>query len=202
MSGYHMNIAECREFGPFFIILIHQLLFQGMFFVKNMALKRKLGVTIRGRNREANFSILFFGFFIFIALLLAFFDAPFGSIQLVEKRTAMAFSLLLIVANLFLGTSSLISLKDSWRVGVLDDQKTSLIESGVYRFSRNPYFVSYLIMFAAYTILLQNIILLAMSLAGFAMIHAMVLKEEKHLSVQHGDYYTRYKERVPRYLII
>ena len=34
-------------------------------------------------------------------------------------------------------------------------------------------------MFAAYTVLLQNIILLVLSIAGFAMIYAMVLKEEK-----------------------
>ena len=93
-------------------------------------------------------------------------------------------------------------LKDSWRVGVLENQQTELIEDGIYRFSRNPYFLSYLIMFAAYTILLRNIILLVLSFVGFALIHAMVLKEEKYLAALHGEKYRQYQKKVPRYIII
>jgi hypothetical protein len=123
-----------------------------MFFAKNIALRGKLGMPIRGRNREANLSIVFFGLFIIVSLLLGVFDAPF--------------------------------------------------EKGIYRFSRNPYFLSYLIMFVAYTVLLRSIILLILSLVGFAVIHAMVLKEERHLTSLHGDTYRTYRKRVPRYLII
>ncbi len=36
-----------------FIILLHQLLFQGMFFTKNLTLKNKLGLPIRGGNARA-----------------------------------------------------------------------------------------------------------------------------------------------------
>jgi protein-S-isoprenylcysteine O-methyltransferase Ste14 len=57
-------------------------------------------------------------------------------------------------------------------------------------------------MFAAYTVLLQNMILLLLSLVGFAMIHSMVLKEEKHLTVLHGDTYRQYQKRVPRYIVV
>jgi protein-S-isoprenylcysteine O-methyltransferase Ste14 len=57
-------------------------------------------------------------------------------------------------------------------------------------------------MFVAYTVLLRSIILLILSLVGFAVIHAMVLKEERHLTSLHGDTYRTYRKRVPRYLII
>lgn len=57
-------------------------------------------------------------------------------------------------------------------------------------------------MLAAYTILLQNIILLILTLAGFIMIHKMVLREETHPTDQHGDRYRQYMIRVPRYIII
>ena len=36
------------------LIVLHQLLFQGMFFAKNILLERRLGQPIRGFNPEAN----------------------------------------------------------------------------------------------------------------------------------------------------
>ena len=188
--------------GSVFIILIHQIIFQGMFFAKNISLRRRLEMPIRGRNREANLSVGFFALLIIISLLLSLFDAPLGTFNLINKTSALTASLTLLVVNLLVGAASLTGLRDSWRVGVLEDQQTDLIERGIYRFSRNPYFLSYLIMFAAYTVLLQNIILLILSLVGFAMIHLMVLKEEKHLTALHGDKYRQYRKRVPRYIII
>lgn len=186
---------------PALIILIHQILFQGMFLVMNISLSRRLGMPIRGGNREANLSIGFFALFIIFSFLLGLFDAPFGTVALATRSTALDVALALLVMNLCVGAASLIGMGDSWRVGVPEDQQTDLIERGIYRFSRNPYFVSYLIMFAAYTILLQNIILLVLSLVGFAMIHAMVLKEEKHLKTLHGENYRQYRKRVSRYII-
>ncbi|MFC1633316.1 methyltransferase family protein [Planctomycetota bacterium] len=188
--------------GSVFIILIHQTIFQGMFFAKNISLHRRLGMPIRGRNREATLSVGFFALLIIISLLLGLFDAPFGTINLLKRTSALAVALTLLVTNLLVGVASLIGLRDSWRVGVLEDQQTDLIEGGIYRFSRNPYFLSYLIMFVAYTVLLQNIILLILSLIGFAMIHLMVLKEEKHLTALHGEKYRQYQKKVPRYFII
>lgn len=188
--------------GSVLIILIHQTIFQGMFFAKNISLRRRLGMPIRGRNREATLSVGFFALLIIISLLLGLFDAPFGTFSVLKRTSALAVALTLLVINLFVGVASLIGLRDSWRVGVLEDQQTDLIERGIYSFSRNPYFLSYLIMFVAYTVLLQNIILLILSLVGFAMIHLMVLKEEKHLTALHGEKYRQYQKRVPRYIII
>lgn len=188
--------------GSALIILIHQTIFQGMFFAKNISLRRRLGMPIRGRNREAIMSVVFFALFIIISLLLGLYDAPFGTFNLLKRTSALAVALTLLAMNLLVGAASLIGLRDSWRVGVLEDQQTALIEGGIYSFSRNPYFLSYLIMFAAYTVLLQNIILLILSIVGFAMIHLMVLKEEKHLTALHGEKYRQYQKRVPRYFII
>ncbi len=173
-----------------------------MFFAKNISLSRKLGMPIRGRNREASLSIVFFSLFTILSLFLGLFKAPLGTVNLVAGTTALIAALALLAVNLLVGAASLAGLRDSWRVGVLEDQQTDLIEEGIYRLSRNPYFLSYLIMFAAYTVLLQNIILLILSIVGFAMVHAMVLKEEKYLTALHGDKYRQYKERVPRYIII
>ncbi len=68
--------------------------------------------------------------------------------------------------------------------------------------SRNPYFLSYLFMFAAYTVLLQNILLLGLSVIGFMLINSMVNTEEKYLQRVHGEAYLQYKRKVPRYFIL
>jgi protein-S-isoprenylcysteine O-methyltransferase Ste14 len=115
---------------------------------------------------------------------------------------ALFIALLLMLANLAVGLASLRDLGDSWRVGVIEEQQTQLIESGIYRFTRNPYFVAYLLMFAAYTVLLQSLILLVLSFIGFGMVHAMILKEEKYLAKTHGEAYQQYRQRVPRYFLI
>ena len=57
-------------------------------------------------------------------------------------------------------------------------------------------------MLAAYTILLQSIILLVLSLVGFALIHGMALREEKYLSRVHGIKYRQYQYKVPRYILL
>ena len=184
------------------VILLHQLIFQGMFATKNIILHRKIGKQIRGNNIEAIISIAFFAFFIGIAVVISFLQQPIGKIQLLNAFEAMALGLGLLILNLIVSGASLINLKDSWRVGVVEDQKTELVTIGIYRFSRNPYFLSYTLMFAAYTILLQNLLLFGLSIFGILFMHNMILKEEKYLYSVHGDAYGRYKNKVPRYIII
>ena len=89
-----------------------------------------------------------------------------------------------------------------WRVGVIEEQRTALVVDGVYRLTRNPYFVAYLLMFAGYTVLLQNLLLLALWLIGFGLVHAMVRKEEAYLERVHGQAYRDYRARVPRYILL
>ena len=184
------------------VILLHQLVFQGMFFLKNIILHRKTGKQIRGKNSEAIYSIVFFVLFIGVAVVISILKQPFGEVQLLNGFLAMALAVVLLFLNLIVSGASLMNLKDSWRVGILEDQKTELIITGIYRFTRNPYFVSYLLMFAAYTILLQNLILFGLSIVGFLFVHKMIMKEEEYLYSVHADTYVQYKMKVPRYIII
>ena len=184
------------------IILLHQLLFQGLFFAKNLTLRLKLGEPIRGDNPEARRAVLFFVAFIAISLYFGTADQQFAEIRLLPGPVATGLCLLLLGFNLVFGLSSLKDLGGSWRVGVIEEQSTELVEDGIYRFTRNPYFVSYLMMFGAYTLLLQNLLLFALSFVGFGFIHGMILKEEAYLETVHGKSYRDYKQRVPRYLLL
>jgi protein-S-isoprenylcysteine O-methyltransferase Ste14 len=181
------------------IILLHQALFQGLFMAKNISLKIKLGKPIRGNNAEANRAVGFFILFIALSLYLAATDRGNG-IPAFGLITGLSLSLLGL--NLLVAIASLRDLGKSWRVGVIEEQETALIEEGIYRYSRNPYFVSYLLLFAAYTLLLKSMLLLVLSCIGFALVHAMIRREEAYLDRVHGQTYLRYKQRVPRYLLL
>ena len=186
---------------PLVIIIMHQLIFQGMFVFKNILLHKKTGKQIRGKNKEATNAVIFFTVFITIAILLSCFKDGLGSLNLANQFYANISGIVLLIINLIISAASLLHLKDSWRVGVVENQTTPLITSGIYQYTRNPYFVSYLIMFAAYTLMLQNGILFALSILGFLFIHKMILKEEAYLKSAHKDEYKKYIKKVPRYLL-
>lgn len=182
------------------IIAIHQLVFQGMFFAKNVVLRRRLGKPIRGTNIEAN---LFVGFFV-IFICLTFFQAFQNDREINSSSiwgiAAYILGIILMIASVAVAWASLKGLGDSWRVGVIEEQRTTLIETGIYRITRNPYFVAYLGLFAAYTVFLQSLLLVMLSAIGFGLIHSLVRKEESYLTTQHGDRYLEYKKNVPRYV--
>lgn len=182
------------------IILAHQVLFQGMFFIKNIILKRRLKKPIRGWNKEAMISIGFFIIFIALSIVFASENDSIGSIEILDPLVSTSVTTLLLLINLMVSAMSLLHLRDSWRVGVLEDQNTALVTSGIYRFTRNPYFVSYLLMFIAYPMLLQNWLLLILSIIGFTLVHWMILKEESYLFGVHGEGYKKYTETTRRYL--
>jgi protein-S-isoprenylcysteine O-methyltransferase Ste14 len=101
-----------------------------------------------------------------------------------------------------LGISTLITMKDSWRVGIRPDQKTDLIENGIFRFSRNPYFLSYNLMFLGIFLVFPTFVYLILYLIFIIIVHLMILDEEKHLVKQHEDVYIKYKNSVSRYFSI
>lgn len=184
------------------IIIAHQAVFQTMFILKNTVLARRTGQQIRGKNKEVNAAIAFFTLFISVSLLIGMVDDPVGEVRFFSRSAALGIGLGLLALNLAVSAASLIHLKESWRVGIPEDQPTVLITSGIYRFTRNPYFVSYLLMFAAYAVILQNLILFGLAVVAFYLIHKMILAEEGYLLSVHGDRYRAYKERVARYLLI
>lgn len=75
-----------------------------------------------------------------------------------------------------------------------------LCQSGVYRLSRNPMYVSYFLLFLGCGLLTQSLPLL-LCLVVFQLTAHVLIRAEERWCVQHlGDAYVRYAERVRRYL--
>lgn len=78
---------------------------------------------------------------------------------------------------------------------------TALVESGPYRFSRNPMYVGFTLVYLGLSLGLQSpaaMILLIPCLA--LMTWGVILREERYLAARFGQPYADYKDRVRRWL--
>jgi protein-S-isoprenylcysteine O-methyltransferase Ste14 len=184
------------------IIIAQEVLFDGMLLVKGIVLKRRIARPVRGRNREALAGALFYPLYMVTAAALSALRSPIGSVDAIGDAIALAIGVFLLLCSLVVSGAALLSMKESWRVAALDEEGTELIETGIYRLSRNPYALSNIIMFVGCALLIENVLLLALCPLGFALMHRMILSEEVYLSRIHGERYEAYRSRVPRYLFL
>jgi protein-S-isoprenylcysteine O-methyltransferase Ste14 len=123
-------------------------------------------------------------------------------IKLISKSEIKIIGLALIITAFVIGIISMIAMRDSWRVGVRPEQQTELITNGIFRFSRNPYFLSYYLMFLGVFLIYPTYLFLAIYLIWLVFTYSMILEEEKHLMKQHGEIYVNYKNKVNRYITL
>mgnify|MGYP001040332322 FL=1 len=91
-------------------------------------------------------------------------------------------------------------MKDSWRAGVDESQRTELVTGGLYRRSRNPSFVGFDLLYLGSALAVGNWVLLAAVCGAVVLIHLQILEEEKHLEKMFGQPYLAYRKEVGRYL--
>jgi protein-S-isoprenylcysteine O-methyltransferase Ste14 len=111
----------------------------------------------------------------------------------------MAGAVLITIAML-IGLAALYEMKNSWRVGIKYDQKTELVTTGIYAVSRNPYFLSYDILFMGILMLFPSMVLLVLIVALVLTFHLMILEEEQYLAGIQGKTFQDYKRKTGRYL--
>lgn len=95
---------------------------------------------------------------------------------------------------------SVITMKNSWRVGISKNDKTKLITNGIYKISRNPAFLGFDLMYIGIVLLYINVFTIIFSLFAIIMLHLQILEEEKYLEKNFKDEYTIYKSKTNRYL--
>lgn len=113
----------------------------------------------------------------------------------------------LVVGSVFLGfigdilfAVSVVTMKDSWRAGIAENDKTEMITGGIYSISRNPAFLAFDCIYISLLLMSFNWILLIFSVFAMIMLHLQILQEELFLSQTFGAEYNDYKSKVRRYL--
>lgn len=104
-----------------------------------------------------------------------------------------------------LGTVTFIAavraMRDSWRAGVSETDKTELVTDGIYQISRNPAFLGFDLLYIGILLMFFNWILCVITVFAVIMFHLQIVNvEEDFLIVTFGEEYLQYRKKVCRYL--
>lgn len=181
--------------------LLILIIFYSIFFIKMLIQKRK-GIKTRqvGSIKEKRIRI--------IEILMSVSTLLIVPIQLISIFLDYNYSNNCIrYIGLFIGIIgdiifliSVITMKNSWRVGISKNDKTKLITNGIYKISRNPAFLGFDLMYIGITLLYSNILTIIFSLFAVIMLHLQILEEEKYLEKNFKDEYKVYNSKTNRYL--
>lgn len=97
---------------------------------------------------------------------------------------------------------AIVTMRDSWRAGIPEKDKTELVTTGLYRISRNPAFLGFDLMYLGLLIAFFNFVHLAFVIYAVTMLHLQILQEEQYLTETFGEKYTEYKKHTGRYFIV
>lgn len=96
---------------------------------------------------------------------------------------------------------SVLTMADSWRAGISPTERTKLVTKGIYRYSRNPAFLGFDLVYLGILLAFWNLPLMLLSGTAAVLFHLQIVKvEEPHLAAAFGEEYLDYRRRVCRYL--
>ena len=95
---------------------------------------------------------------------------------------------------------SVLCMKDSWRAGIPDRDRTELVTDGIYAFSRNPAFLGFDLQYVGVLLMFCNLLTASFTVFAVSMLHLQILQEERYLTATFGAEYLDYRHRVFRYL--
>ena len=95
---------------------------------------------------------------------------------------------------------SVLCMKDSWRAGIPDKDRTELVTDGIYAYSRNPAFLGFDLQYLGVLLMFCNLLTAAFTAFAVTMLHLQILQEERYLAGAFGAEYLDYRRRVFRYL--
>ena len=175
--------------------------FYGVYFAKVLAQKQR-GIQTRQIGRRKEKSIHTVEVLMSIATLgtpiAQLLSIAFGWSHLPANARFTGFCVGMLGDVIFL--LSVLCMRDSWRAGIPDKDETELVTSGIYRFSRNPAFLGFDLMYVGVLLLYGNLLTLGFSVFAIAMLHLQILQEERYLVNTFGAPYQEYCRHVSRYL--
>jgi protein-S-isoprenylcysteine O-methyltransferase Ste14 len=106
----------------------------------------------------------------------------------------------LAAAGVVLFIAAVVTMRGNWRAGFDKNQNTSLVSNGIYRFSRNPAFVGFDLLYIGCALCFPNAAMIAAAVIAVTAFHVQILGEETFLTEVFAREYTDYKSKVRRYL--
>lgn len=124
-----------------------------------------------------------------------------GMDPLVDSTALAWFGAATATIGVLLTLLAQLSMGDSWRIGVDENERTDLVTEGAFALARNPIFTAMVVTAVGLTLMVPN----ALAVIGFAaLLLALELQvrgvEEPYLLDAHGASYRSYASRVGRFV--
>ncbi len=107
--------------------------------------------------------------------------------------------ILLVIAVIWVLIAQ-VHMQKSWRIGIDEDVKTELIQTGLFKLSRNPIFLGMRMMLLGLFLVLPTAATLITLLCGDLLVQIQVRLEEEFLTRTHGQEYRAYQKQVRRWI--
>ena len=117
-----------------------------------------------------------------------------------ETGTVRYLGIGLLLISLLWTVLAQIQMGNSWRIGIDEEKKTPLVQSGLFGLSRNPIFLGMIVTLAGMLFALPNAFTLLIFFLGFVLMEIQVLLEEEFLVKTHGDEYYKFRDQVRRWI--
>lgn len=175
--------------------------FYGIYLVKQWRQKRRGIQTMQiGRGKEAQTHTVetLMGIATVGIIPAQLLSIAFGWSHLPANARFTGFCIGMVGDLIFL--ISVLCMKDSWRAGIPDRDRTELVTDGIYAFSRNPAFLGFDLQYIGVLLMFCNLLTAAFTVFAVSMLHLQILQEERYLTAAFGAEYMKYHHQVFRYL--
>ena len=175
--------------------------FYGIYLVKQWRQKRRGIQTMQiGRGKEAQTHTVetLMGIATVGIIPAQLLSIAFGWSHLPANARFTGFCIGMVGDLIFL--ISVLCMKDSWRAGIPDRDRTELVTDGIYAFSRNPAFWGFDLQYIGVLLMFCNLLTAAFTVFAVSMLHLQILQEERYLTAAFGAEYMKYHHQVFRYL--
>ncbi len=189
-------------FQIFAIVIL--LVFYGCYFIKMFSQKKKgIRTDNIGRGKGKKDLVLM----IELALKVVTYIVPVVEvINIINNASSMPLGIrclgvVLAVIGDVVFVISVLTMRDSWRAGVAENDKTELVTDGIYQYSRNPAFLGFDLVYIGILLMFYNTVLFEITLLVILLLHLQIVNvEEDFLIATFGQEYVDYRKKVRRYL--
>ena len=189
--------------GSLFFIpaLVIMGIFYGIYFSKKIAQKRKgIQTTQLGQGKEKSVRtieiIMSAATLLIVPVQLISIVFEWNILPSPARMAGIVFGLIGDLVFLI----AVLTMRDSWRAGIPETDKTEFVSHGIYQYSRNPAFLGFDLMYIGILLMYFNWLLLLFTIWVITMLHLQILQEEKYLETVFGEEYLAYKKCTGRYL--
>ncbi|HEY5238502.1 MAG TPA: isoprenylcysteine carboxylmethyltransferase family protein [Rhizomicrobium sp.] len=123
-----------------------------------------------------------------------------GPLDWLVSPAAAWTGLALMAPGTVLVVAAQLGMGKSWRVGIDRENRTGLVSTGLYRFSRNPIYVGMIMIVTGVCLVAPNAVTLAMLAVVTVTVSTQVRLEEEYLSRMHGAAYAAFRTRTRRWI--